>query len=183
MIDKASLESLRQRVDIVEIVGSFLELKKSGANFKAICPFHNDTTPSLHVSPSKQIYHCFSCGAGGDAIKFVMEYEKLNYPEAVEKVAALSSFTLTYTKDDYSQKNDKKILEELNLFFRQNLDKNAQALSYLKQRGIGESSIQRFEIGYASASYVTLNFLKQKLFTSKEAIEAGVVGIGENGGE
>ncbi|MDR2099352.1 MAG: DNA primase [Campylobacteraceae bacterium] len=183
MIDAGSIETLKQRIDIVDIIGSYLELKRSGANFKAICPFHNDTTPSLHVSPSKQIYHCFACGAGGDAIKFIMEYEKLNYPEAIEKAASLCNFTLTYTKDERIKKPDKKILEELNLFFTQNLDKNQQASSYLNQRGIGQASIQKFEIGYAPSSYMTLNFIKQRFFTSKEAIEAGIIGINDNGSE
>jgi DNA primase len=183
MIDQASVETLKQRIDIVDIIGSYLELKRSGANFKAVCPFHDDTTPSMHISPAKQIYHCFACGAGGDAIKFVMEYEKLNYPEAMEKVAALSNFTLTYTKDDYNQRSDKKILEQLNLFFTQNLDKMPQAKEYLNQRGIGQSSIQKFEIGYAPASHTTLNFLRAQFLAMKDAIEVGVVGIGEHGGE
>ncbi|MDR0408348.1 MAG: DNA primase [Campylobacteraceae bacterium] len=183
MIEQSSIETLKQRIDIVDVVGSYLELKRSGANFKAICPFHNDTTPSLHVSPSKQIYHCFACGAGGDAIKFVMEYEKLTYPEAIERVAVISNFTLSYISNDAQKKPDKKLLEQLNLFFTQNLDKNPEAVSYLNQRGIGQSSIEKFEIGYAPHSYTTLNFLKQRFFTSKETIEAGVVGISENGSE
>ncbi|MDR0666880.1 MAG: DNA primase [Campylobacteraceae bacterium] len=183
MIDQSSIETLKQRIDIVDIIGSYLELKRSGANFKAVCPFHNDTTPSLHVSPSKQIYHCFACGAGGDAIKFVMEYEKINYPEAIEKIALMNNFALTYTTSTNEKKPDKKLLEQLNLFFTQNLDKTPQASSYLSQRGIGQSSIQKFEIGYAPASYATLNFLKQRAFTSKEAIEAGVTGVNENGSE
>jgi DNA primase len=183
MIDQSSIETLKQRMDIVDIIGSYLELKRSGANFKAICPFHSDTTPSLHVSPSKQIYHCFACGAGGDAIKFVMEYEKLNYPEAIEKIALMNNFALTYISDTNEKKPDKKLLEQLNLFFTQNLDKTPQASSYLDQRGIGQSSIEKFEIGYAPYSTMTLNFLRQRFFTSKEAIEAGVIGINDNGGE
>jgi DNA primase len=183
MINESSIETLKQRIDIVDIIGSYLELKRSGANFKAVCPFHNDTTPSLLISPSKQIYHCFACGAGGDAIQFIMEYEKLTYPEAMEKIASIYNFTLAYTKDEQSQKTDKKMLEQLNLFFTQNLDKNPQASSYLEKRGIGQSSIQKFEIGYAPSSYMTLNFLKQHFFTSKEAIELGVTGINDNGNE
>ncbi|MDR1460848.1 MAG: DNA primase [Campylobacteraceae bacterium] len=183
MIEQSSIETLKQRIDIVDVIGSYLELKRSGANFKAVCPFHNDTTPSLHVSPSKQIYHCFACGAGGDAIKFVMEYEKLTYPEAIERIALISNFSLTYASNDAERKPDKKLLEQLNLFFTQNLDKNPEAVSYLQQRGIGQSSIEKFEIGYAPLSYVTLNFLKQRFFTSKEAIEAGVIGINDNGNE
>ncbi|MDR2081564.1 MAG: DNA primase [Campylobacteraceae bacterium] len=185
MIDPSSIETLRQRIDIVDIIGSYLELKRSGANYKAICPFHNDTTPSLHVSPSKQIYHCFACGAGGDAIKFIMEYEKLNYPEAVEKAADLCNFTLAYTniKDAENRKKTKDILEQLNLFFTQNLDKSPQAAAYLSERGIGQSLIQKFEIGYAPQSHMTMNFLKQRFFALKEAIEAGVISINDRGDE
>ncbi|MDR2790266.1 MAG: DNA primase [Campylobacteraceae bacterium] len=185
MIDSSSIETLKQRIDIVDIVGSYLELKRSGSNFKAICPFHNDTRPSLYISPSKQIYHCFVCGAGGDAIKFVMEHEKLSYPEAVEKVADLCNFALTYTntKDADNRKRTKEILEQLNLFFTQNLDKNPQAAEYLSQRGIGQSSIEKFEIGYAPQSHMTTNFLKRHFFTSKEAIEAGIISIGDRGDE
>ncbi|MDR1007641.1 MAG: DNA primase [Campylobacteraceae bacterium] len=183
MIEQSSIETLKQRIDIVDIVSSYLELKRSGANFKAVCPFHNDTTPSLHVSPSKQIYHCFACGAGGDAIKFVMEYEKLNYPEAIERIAVMNNFALTYTSDTSERKPDKKLLEQLNLFFTQNLDKTDDALSYLNKRGIGQSSIEKFEIGYAPASFATLNFLKQRSFSRSEAIELGVTGINDNGNE
>ena len=83
MIEQSSIENLKNHLDIVDVVGEYIELKKSGANFKANCPFHGEKTPSFVVSPSKQIFHCFGCGIGGDAIKFVMEYEKLNYPEAI----------------------------------------------------------------------------------------------------
>jgi len=100
VIDSNSIENLKTRLDIVDVVGSYLELKKSGANFKCVCPFHDDSNPSLVVSPSKQIYHCFSCGAGGDSIKFVMEYEKLSYPEAIEKLANIYNFSLTYTSSN-----------------------------------------------------------------------------------
>ena len=87
MINQDSIEALKARLDIVDVVGSYVELKKAGANYKAPCPFHDEKSPSFVVSPSKGIYHCFGCGAGGDSIKFIMEYEKLNYPEALEKLA------------------------------------------------------------------------------------------------
>ncbi|MFV0481083.1 MAG: DNA primase [Campylobacteraceae bacterium] len=183
MIDNESIETLKQRIDVVDVVGNYIELKKAGANFKAVCPFHSDTTPSLHVSPSKQIYHCFACGAGGDAIKFVMEYEKLTYPEAIERIATMYNFSLTYKATSGEKRSEKKILDSLNLFFRQNLDKNSIAREYLKNRGIGESSVLKFEIGYAPLSHFTLNFLKGQAFTTKECIEVGVVGIGDRNEE
>ncbi|MDR0467336.1 MAG: DNA primase, partial [Campylobacteraceae bacterium] len=184
MIDNESIETLKQRVDIIDVVGSYLELKKAGANYKAICPFHSDTTPSLHVSPSKQIYHCFACGAGGDSIKFVMEYEKLTYPESIEKIASMYNFTLTYKEGEFGEKKqDRKILENLNLFFRKCLDQNDTAKKYLLDRGIGESSITKFEIGFAPESRIIINFLKKNAYTTKECIELGATGINENGNE
>ena len=87
MIAPDSIEALKTRLDIVDVVGNYVELKKAGANFKAPCPFHDENSPSFVVSPAKQIYHCFGCGVTGDPIRFVMEYEKLNYPEALEKLA------------------------------------------------------------------------------------------------
>ncbi len=179
MIDNQSIENLKTRLDIVDVVGNYLELKKNGANFKAICPFHNDSNPSLVISPSKQIYHCFSCGAGGDAIRFVMEYEKLNYPEAIEKLAGMYNFSLSYTNST-KKNDDRKLMENLTLFFRQNLDKNKHAKEYLKQRGIGEASIEKFEIGYAPDSNETLNFLKEHGYSISEAKEWGVADISQN---
>ncbi len=179
MIDNQSIENLKQRIDIVDVVGNYLELKKNGANFKCICPFHNDSNPSLVISPSKQIYHCFSCGAGGDAIKFVMEYEKLNYPETIEKLANMFNFSLTYTNDD-KKVEDRKLMENLTLFFRQNLDKNNIAKEYLSKRGIGEATIEKFELGFAPSSNETLNFLRSYGYSMSEAKEYGVADVSTN---
>ena len=178
MIDNNSIENLKSRLDIVDVVGSYLELRKNGANFKAVCPFHNDSNPSLVISPSKQIYHCFSCGAGGDSIKFVMEYEKLNYPETIEKLANMYNFSLTYT--DSEKKEDRKLMENLTLFFRKKLDNQKIAKEYLLKRGIGQSTIEKFELGYAPSSDETLNFLRSYGYSISEAKEFGVADISQN---
>ena len=180
MIDKTSIENLKQRLDIVDVVGSYLELKKNGANYKCVCPFHNDTSPSLVVSPSKQIYHCFACGAGGDSIKFVMEYEKLSYPESIEKLANMVNFSLSYTTNDGVKKEDRKLMETLNLFYVKQLDFTPFAKEYLVKRGISEASIEKFEIGYAPASFATLDFLSSRGYTMSESMEYGVAGVGES---
>lgn len=180
MIDKTSIENLKQRLDIVEVVGSYLELKKNGANYKCVCPFHNDTSPSLVISPSKQIYHCFACGAGGDSIKFVMEYEKLSYPESIEKLANMVNFSLSYTTSNGVKKEDRKLMENLNSFYTKHLDKNLTAKNYLAQRGISEASVEKFEIGYAPSSFTSLDFLSKQGYAMSEAIEYGVAGLGEN---
>jgi DNA primase len=175
MISQDSIEALKARLDIVDVVGSYIELKKAGGNFKAPCPFHDEKSPSFVVSPQKQIFHCFGCGAGGDAVKFVMEYEKLNYPEALEKLAQTYNFTLTYT-DNKHNKPRTKVIEKLNEWYQSLLTHNQVAMDYLRDRGIYESSIEKFGIGYAPASNETLNYIKAQQFPIKEAIDVGVVG-------
>lgn len=180
MITQDSIEALKARLDIVDVIGNYIELRKNGANFKARCPFHDEKSPSFNVNPQKQIYHCFGCGAGGDAIKFVMEYEKLSYPEALEKLAQSLNFTLHY--DDKGVKKERsKLMDRLSDFYSSCLEKNTQAKAYLSERGVFESSIEHFGIGYAPTSQQTLGFLKSQMFRMDEAVDLGVVGKGENG--
>jgi DNA primase len=180
MITQDSIEALKARLDIVDIVGSYIELKRAGSSFKAPCPFHDEKSPSFVVNPSRQSYHCFGCGAHGDSIKFVMEYEKLNYPEAIEKLAASSNFSLHYT-DDTKQKKRSNLLETLNDWYQKLLEQNKSALDYLHERGIYTSSIERFGIGYAPTSPETLRFLEQRKLTTAEALEQGAIGRGDDG--
>ncbi len=180
MITQDSIEALKARLDIVDIVGTYVELKRAGSSFKAPCPFHDEKSPSFVVNPSRQSYHCFGCGAHGDSIKFVMEYEKLNYPEAIEKLAASSNFTLHYT-DDTKQKKRSNLLETLNEWYQKLLEQNKTAMDYLHERGIYASSIERFEIGYAPTSPETLRFLEQRKLSTPEAIEQGAIGRGDDG--
>lgn len=180
MITQDSIEALKARLDIVDIVGSYIELKRAGSSFKAPCPFHDEKSPSFVVNPSRQSYHCFGCGAHGDGIKFVMEYEKLNYPEAIEKLAASSNFSLHYT-DDTKQKKRSNLLETLNDWYQKLLEEKRDAISYLHERGIYASSIERFGIGYAPTSPETLRFLEQRKLPTPEAIEQGAIGRGDDG--
>jgi len=180
MIKKESIDNLKNHLDVVDVVSQFLEMKKAGANFKACCPFHGEDTPSFVVSPAKQIYHCFGCGAGGDSIKFVMEHEKLSYPEALEKLASMYNVTLEY--DNVQQKKqDIRILEDVNKFYQKLFVNNHIAKDYIKQRGISEFSIEKFEIGYAPKSFDTINYLKANHYNLNEAIDLGVIDTGQNG--
>ena len=180
LISKTSIENLKNQIDIVDIVSSYIELKKSGANFKACCPFHSEDTASFTVSPAKQIYHCFGCSNGGDAIKFVMEYEKLTYPEAIEKIAALTNFNLEYDNND-SQVLNTSILDAVNNYYQNNLFSNSNALQYLNSRGITKESIDKFQIGYASSSNDTITYLKNNFFDLNMAKELGIIDSGSNG--
>lgn len=181
MIDPKSIERLKAQTDIVDVVGHYLPLKKSGANFVCVCPFHDDKNPSMSVSPSRGIFHCFSCKAGGDAIKFVMDYEKLSYPEAVEKIAGLQNFTLNYVRGGEPAKENKHILENANAFYRSLLYKTPAAVEYLYSRGITDELIDKFELGFAPESTQTIRLLQNDQIEPKEALEVGIVKQNENG--
>jgi len=178
MIAKHSVEKLKDQIDIVDIVSQSLNLIKAGANFKACCPFHGEDTPSLTISPVKQIYHCFGCGAGGDAIKFVQEYYKLSYPEALENIANHLNFSLEY--DNIKEKKDyKNIIESVNDYYVKNL--KDQELNYLLTRGITKESIEKFEIGFADQSKDTIEFLKQNFLNLQDATDIGIISQGASG--
>ena len=181
MIDNASIESLKQTIDIVDVVGNYIELKKAGANYKANCPFHGEKTPSFVVSPAKQIYHCFGCGAGGDAIRFVMEMEKLTYPEAIEKLASMYNFSLRYTQGRSDFSGTRRVLERMQEWYVENLEKHAFAKAYLKERGVSQASIERFGIGYVPASSEVMRFIDAASLPRPQAMEAGVLAKGDRG--
>ncbi|MGM0534011.1 MAG: DNA primase [Campylobacterota bacterium] len=181
MIEQASIETLKSQLDVVDVIANYIELKRTGGNYKALCPFHEEATPSFVISPSKQIFHCFGCGAGGDAIKFVMEYEKLSYPEAIEKLAREYNFTLAYTKSSNpNASNDRRVLQQLQSWFYKNL--RGQFLDYVKQRGISSASIEKFGIGYAPDSREVMHFLSQNHLPMPACEEVGVIAKNESGG-
>lgn len=176
MIAQNSIEQLKAQLDVVDVISNYVELRKNGANYKCPCPFHSEDTPSFVVSPAKQIYHCFGCGVGGDSVKFVMEYEKLNYPEALEKLASDFNFTLEYT-NDHSKPFDTKVMDDLHNWYKKLLDNNQTAQNYLSERGVFESSIEKFGIAYAPSSQETLQFLSATHANMNQAVELGVVGF------
>jgi DNA primase len=173
MIKSESIENLKSIADIVDVVGNYVQLKKQGSNYTALCPFHSEKTPSFIVSPAKQIYHCFGCGASGDAIKFLMEIEKLSYPEAIEKLADIYNFKLEYTKGNSFIKTD--LLEQVNSFYIQQLYKNLTALNYLKSRGINDSTIEKFALGYAPDSKEQFQFFKNANLNRQDLVSLGVL--------
>ena len=182
MIDPKSIEKLKNQIDIVDIIEHFLPVKKMGTNYKCVCPFHDDRNPSMSISQSKQIFHCFACKAGGDAIKFVMDYEKLTYPEAIERIASLVNFSLEYTSDKApTQKENKHILEKANAFYRSEFFKHEAAVRYIYSRGINDAMIEKFELGWAGDSASTIRLLQNENIEPKEALEVGIVKQNEKG--
>jgi len=182
MIDPKSIEKLKNQIDIVNIIEQYIPVKKMGSSYKCVCPFHDDKNPSMSINQNKQMYHCFACKAGGDAVKFVMDYEKLTYPEAIEKIAQISNFSLEYTNDKVpTQKENKHILEKVNAFYRSEFYKNEAAIRYIKSRGINDAMIEKFELGWAGDSKSTIRLLQNENIEPKEAIDSGIVKQNEKG--
>ena len=185
MIEQKSIEHLRNSIDIADVVGAYVSLKRSGSSLVGLCPFHDDKSPSMHVSSNRGLYHCFSCGAGGDAIKFVMEYEKLSYPQAIEKLASMFGIELEYSNEKTQKKDNslKEILELLNNYYKTELFNlaNATALSYLKERALSPAMIEKFELGWAPPSQNTINLLQKNEIEAAKAFSAGVIKNGERG--
>jgi DNA primase len=181
MIDNGSIDALKNTIDIVDVIGNYVELKKAGSSFKGNCPFHGEKTPSFVVSPTKQFYHCFGCGVGGDAIKFVMEIEKLTYPEAIEKLASMYNFSLRYTQGSSDYSDAKRVLEILQKWYRTNLAHDEKATQYLHERGIANSAIEAFGIGYVPDAGAVMGYLRSQSLPLPAAEEAGIIARGERG--
>ena len=183
MIKEESIERLLSIVDIVDVVEKYVPLKRSGRNWVGICPFHDDRNPSMSVNSQMGIFHCFSCKAGGNAIKFIMEYEKISYPEAIEKLAASVGFMLEY---DDNRKNSqttesKKILELLNSYYQNLLYSNKEALDYLYSRGITDELIRTFGLGWAPSSANTIRLLENEEIPPLQALNVGAIKQNEKG--
>ena len=156
LIPQHFIDDLIARADIVDVLSKRIDLKKAGKEFKAVCPFHNDKNPSLTISPLKGFYHCFSCGAHGTALGFLMEYENLNFVEAVESLASELGVEVPYeNKGNPIKKNDDLFLlmNTIQKKFQNNLKINAKAIQYLKKRGIDGKTAKKYKIGYAEKGW------------------------------
>jgi len=178
------IDELLNRVDIVEVIDSRLALKKAGREFQACCPFHNEKTPSFTVSPGKQFYHCFGCGAHGSAIGFLMDYENLEFPEAIEELARAAGLEVprengTGPRPEQRNSDHYALLERANQFYRNQLREHAQAqkaVDYLKQRGLSGEIAARFGIGYAPPGWDSLlRHLGNDSPTQDAAVELGLL--------
>jgi DNA primase len=161
MIPESFKQDLLNRVDVVEVVGRYVRLKKAGANFQGLCPFHNEKTPSFSVSPAKQFYHCFGCGAHGNAIGFLMAYGGMGYVEAVKDLASMAGMQVPEAQPrsrEAAQRETERKEQETSLvavmetameFYRGELKKSPAAIEYLKGRGLTGEIAARFRIGYA----------------------------------
>ncbi len=186
-------DRVKQQADIVRVVGEYIRLKKSGQNFTGLCPFHGEKTPSFAVHPVKQIYHCFGCGKGGDVFNFVMEMDKVPFPEAVRIVAEKCGIAIPKPKErspEERKENQQRaaLIEmhrEAQSFFVKQLESTAEgraARAYLEDRGLNAEALSRFGIGYApSGGDALLRSLKQK-YAEKLLVESGLISRDQSGG-
>ena len=178
------IDEILSRVDIVDVIGKHVPLKRAGANFSGCCPFHNEKTPSFMVSPQKQIFKCFGCGKGGNIFSFVQEYERVDFWDAVKTLAEqnhidISQYQQSSTYQQYSQDEKEKMKRIHKLaqeFFVEQLKKNEQALQYLKEeRKLSNQIIEEFGIGYApDKHYELLQFLRSKGFSDEDLLQASL---------
>ena len=181
MIKRESIDSLVESVNIIDVVSSYIDLKKAGTTHKTRCPFHEEKTPSFAVSFQKQIFHCFGCGVGGNSIRFIQNIENISFPEAVENLAERYGFQLEYDKNHINFQEKLPILQTINKWFEENLKKKKTAFDYLISRGLTKDTIQKFQLGYSPSSYELLRFLQSKNISFKEAEDLGVIALNEDG--
>ncbi len=185
MIPESFIQELLARSDIVDVIERYLPLKKAGANYVACCPFHSEKTPSFSVSPSKQFYHCFGCGAHGSAIGFIMEYSGLGFVEAVEDLAGKIGMQVPFQKtEDRGRRPEAAPLTEFMAraakFYREQLKAGAKAVGYLKGRGLTGEIAARFGLGYAPEGWQSLAEVFDN-YQDKALVDCGLVIEGDSG--
>jgi len=188
-IAEESIRKVADASDIVEIIQGYFPLKRAGTSWRAICPFHKEKSPSFHVNPSRQSFHCFGCGAGGGVFRFVMDYEHLDFPSAVRKLAQRAGIVLEEDNDpDEQRRRDLRgrlmeLHREAAAWFHLNLLRNRDAdhaREYLKKRGLSKETAVSWGIGYAPAGWETLrNWAMEKGFTREELLQGGLLTVRE----
>ena len=184
-IPKESVEKVLEATDIVDLIGSYIQVKKAGSQFRANCPFHNEKTPSFYITPHSQRFHCFGCGKGGDAISFVRDYENLPFTEAVKKLASRAGIHVIEESSDpnaekagRSQGRLKDIHRETTAFMHEHLMKNPaaqHARDYMKSRGFGSEMAAGWMIGWMPDNpKLFLDWARTKKFTGRELLDSGL---------
>ncbi|WP_304640321.1 DNA primase [Pseudomonas sp.] len=196
LIPQGFIDDLLARSDIVEVVGSRLKLKKTGKNYSALCPFHNEKSPSFSVSPDKQFYYCFGCGAGGNAVSFIMDFERLDFPQAVEELAR--NLGMDVPREERAGRQQSRpgprqdsplyaLLERCAAYYRQQLRQHRErqrAVDYLKARGLTGQVAKLYDIGFAPPGWDNLmRHLATDNLEQKQLLEAGMLVEAEETGK
>ncbi len=183
-MSKDDILKIKERLSIQEVVGSYINLQKAGKNFKARCPFHNEKTPSLVISPERNNYYCFGCGANGDIFSFVQEFEGIEFKTALKNLADRAGVILTNESQKEKGESDllKSILEEATVFFEKNLEKNIEALKYLEGRGLTKESIKDWRIGFIGEGWDNLySYLTKKQISVQNLEKVGLIKKSDSG--
>jgi DNA primase len=176
LIEREKIDEINRQTDIVSLIGQYVNLKKIGRNYRGLCPFHNERNPSFYVNPEKGIYYCFGCQKGGNAINFLMEYEKLDFPEAVKRLAKNLGMEIDTTKG-LRYKELYELNEQASLFYAQclNRDIGRRGQEYLKKRKVNLEKLKAFRLGYAPSSGGLVTFMRQKGFPIERLNKAGLI--------
>ena len=176
MIPQPFIDELLNRCDLVELIDGYLPLKKRGNSYLACCPFHNEKSPSFNVIAKKQFYHCFGCGASGNAISFIMQYQSLDFVGAVEVLAARLGMQVPSEKNPAIAEQTLSLyqtLDKINQFYQMNLKNSAPAIEYLKNRGLNGNIAKQYQLGYAPSGWHVLE--EQFKPYKKELIASGML--------
>jgi len=186
MIPQSFIDDIQTRTDIVEVISSYIPLKRAGRNFRANCPFHGEKTPSFMVSPQKQIFHCFGCGEGGGVVQFLMLHEKMTFVEAVELLAKRLGIEIPHQSSDKDRFKNVlyNCLDEASLFYHKALLEDASTkpiMAYLNKRGVNLETIKKFRIGYSLGRNSLVEYMRKKNFTL-EILEKSSLAISQGEG-
>lgn len=183
MVPKETIEEIKLRCEISEVIGSYFNVQRAGSAFKALCPFHKEKTPSFHINVARQIFHCFGCGEGGDVVRFVMLYEGVDFMTAIKMLAQRAGITLRLEEDDGVHGAQKDVLYKLHQEIADSFHKcllemssAAHAREYLESRSIDADAIKEFKIGFAPASWnACLKWAEKKKYTTEQLETAGLI--------
>ena len=187
-ISEDTIQRVANASDVVDVIGSYLQLKRAGANWKGLCPFHNEKTPSFHVNPARQTFKCFGCGAGGSVFRFIMDYENVDFPSAVRRLGARAGVPVEEESEgDETRRGERDRLLALHrdaaAWLHENLMRQkfaARAREYLKGRGITSEIAVRWRLGYAPESWdALLGILRERKYTNDEIARSGLVIVKE----
>src|SRR5574338_690089 len=189
-IPETKIEEIRNSISIVDIISEYVQLRKRGKNYIGLCPFHSEKTPSFTVTEEKQIFHCFGCHAGGNVFKFLMDYKKISFVEAVQEIAQQQGIEINYDDEGFNEKqSEQEVLYDINTeaarYFSNNLLNDAEgeiARNYFQKRNLKVQTMRSFGLGYAHNGWENLvNFLKEKNIDLEKALQLGLIGRNNDG--
>lgn len=189
-IPESKIEEIRESIDIVDVISPYVQLRKRGKNFIGLCPFHSEKTPSFTVSDEKQIFHCFGCHTGGNVFKFLTEFHKISFVEAVQELAEQQGITIEFDKQEYTeQQSEQEVLYDINTeaakYFLNNLlndDEGEFARKYLQERNIKTQTLRSFGLGYALKGWENfINYAKSRNLNIDKCIQLGLIGKNSEG--